>query len=79
MNIMAILTVYFINPSHQSACLYAYVSGQQLGQNVTVATNTFPTIEELLGEPFSMHSSRTSYGNHSQIYRVATGSSTKQK
>jgi hypothetical protein len=35
MNIMApepILTVYLINPSHQSACLYVYVAGQQLSQ-----------------------------------------------
>jgi hypothetical protein len=41
----------FINPSHQSVCLYAYppnVAGQRLCQNVTTATNTHATIEELL-------------------------------
>jgi hypothetical protein len=32
-------TVYFINPSQQSVCLYAYVARQQLGKNVTAATN----------------------------------------
>jgi hypothetical protein len=38
-----ILMVYFINPSHQSVCLYVYppiVARQQLSKNVTVAKNT---------------------------------------
>jgi hypothetical protein len=62
---------YFINPSHQSVCLYAYplivarqrpgnnppiVARQRLGKNVTVATNTHATLEELLGASFSMRS-----------------------
>jgi hypothetical protein len=35
--------VYFINPSHQSLCLFAYplfVARQRLGKHVTIATNT---------------------------------------
>jgi hypothetical protein len=39
--------VYFINPSDQSVCLYAYpyvVAGQRL-RIVTIATNTHATIE----------------------------------
>jgi hypothetical protein len=46
MHIMApepISTAYFINPSHQSVCLYVYpliVARQRLGKNVTAATNT---------------------------------------
>jgi hypothetical protein len=38
-----ILTVYFINPSHQSVCLYVYpliVAGQMISKHVTTATNT---------------------------------------
>jgi hypothetical protein len=38
-----ISTAYFINPSHQSACLYAYshiTARKRLGKNVTAATNT---------------------------------------
>jgi hypothetical protein len=60
MHIMApgpISTAYFINPSHQSVCLYVYlpiVAGQQFGKNVTAATNTHATIEELLEVLFSM-------------------------
>jgi hypothetical protein len=52
-----ILTTYFINPSHQSVCLYVHPSivvRQRLGKNVTAATNTHTTIEELLDAPFSM-------------------------
>jgi hypothetical protein len=62
MNIMApepISTVYFINPSHQSVCLYVYPSifaRQRLGENIIAATNTHTTIEELLDAPFSMRS-----------------------
>jgi hypothetical protein len=44
-------TAYFINPSCQSVYLYAYtpsVARQRLSKNVTVATNTQATIEELL-------------------------------
>jgi hypothetical protein len=40
-----------INPSHQSVRLYVYssiVDRQRLGKNVTAATNTHATIEELL-------------------------------
>jgi hypothetical protein len=47
---------YFINPSHQSVCLYVYpliVAGQRLGKSVTAATNTYVTIVELLDASFS--------------------------
>jgi hypothetical protein len=46
-----ISTAYFINPSHQSVCLYVYslnVARQWLSKNVTVAMNTHATIKELL-------------------------------
>jgi hypothetical protein len=39
-------TTYFINPSHQSLCLYVYsfiVVGERLGKTVTAATNTQAT------------------------------------
>jgi hypothetical protein len=52
-----ISTAYFINPSHQSVCLYVYppiVARQRLGKNVTAATNTQATIEGLLDMSFSM-------------------------
>jgi hypothetical protein len=52
-----ISTVYFINPSHQSVCLYTYhpiVARQRLGKNITAATNTHATIEELLDASFSL-------------------------
>jgi hypothetical protein len=42
---------YFINPSHQSMCPYVYpsiVARQWLGKNVTAATNTYTTKEDLL-------------------------------
>jgi hypothetical protein len=40
-------TENFINPSHQSVCLYVYppiVASQRLGENVTGATSTHATI-----------------------------------
>jgi hypothetical protein len=52
-----ILTVYFINPSHQSVCLHVYplvVARQLLGMYVPKATNKRK--EELLGSSFSMKS-----------------------
>jgi hypothetical protein len=66
-----ISTAYFINPSHQSVCLYVYppivarlqlgknthiVSRQQLSKNVTAATNIHTKIEKLLNASFSMRS-----------------------
>jgi hypothetical protein len=39
----AISTAYFINPSHQSMCLYVYpsiVARQRSGKNITSATST---------------------------------------
>jgi hypothetical protein len=43
-------SVYYINPSHQSVCLCVLpiVTSQRFGKNVTEATNTHATIEELL-------------------------------
>jgi hypothetical protein len=46
---------YFINPSHQPACLYVYphiVVRLQLGKKFTVAKNTHTTIEDFLTRPF---------------------------
>jgi hypothetical protein len=46
-----ISTAYLINPSHQSVYLHVYppiISRQRPGINVTAATNTHTTIEELL-------------------------------
>jgi hypothetical protein len=54
-----ISTAYFINPSHQSVCLYVYpviVARQRLGKKVTAATNTHTTIEGLFEATFSMRS-----------------------
>jgi hypothetical protein len=54
-----ISTANFINPAHQSVCLYVYsfiVAEQRLGKNVTAATNTHATKEELLDALFSMRS-----------------------
>jgi hypothetical protein len=51
-----ISTAYFINSSHQSVCLYMYPSAvvrQQLGEDVTAATNIHAT-RELLDESFSI-------------------------
>jgi hypothetical protein len=53
-----ISAVYFINPSYESVCLYVYpsiVARERIGKNVTAATNTHATIEELL-DLFSMRS-----------------------
>jgi hypothetical protein len=46
-----ISAAYFINRCHQSVCLYVYppfVARKRLGKNVTAATNSHATIEELL-------------------------------
>jgi hypothetical protein len=54
-----ISTAYFMNPSHQSVCLYVYpsiVARQWLGRNVTTVANTDVPIEELLDASFSMWS-----------------------
>jgi hypothetical protein len=66
-----ISTAYFINPSHQSACLYVYlllfvwqrlgknppiVARQWLRKNITPVMNTQPTKEELSDASFSMRS-----------------------
>jgi hypothetical protein len=54
-----IWTAYFINPSHQSVCLYgnpSIVARQRLCKNNTAATKTHATIEELLDTSFSMRS-----------------------
>jgi hypothetical protein len=43
-----ISTAYFINPSHQSVCLYVFhpiAARQRLSKNVTSAINTRITIE----------------------------------
>jgi hypothetical protein len=48
-------STYYINPSHQSVCLYVHppiVAKQQLGKTDTAATNTHATIEELLDASF---------------------------
>jgi hypothetical protein len=50
-------TAYFINPVHQSVCLYVnppIVARQRLGKNVNAAKNIYETIEELLDTTFSM-------------------------
>jgi hypothetical protein len=52
-------TAYFINPSHQSVCLYVYlgiVVKQRLCRNVTATINTHATIEELLDAIFFIFS-----------------------
>jgi hypothetical protein len=52
-----ISTAYVINLPHQSVCLYPLiVARQRLGKNVTAATNTHATIEELLNALFSVWS-----------------------
>jgi hypothetical protein len=48
---------YFINPSHQSVCLYVYspiVARQRLCKNVIAGMNTHATIEEFLDASFPM-------------------------
>jgi hypothetical protein len=55
----SISTAYFIHPSRQSVCLYVNpptVARQLLGKNVTAATNTHATVEELSEESFSLRS-----------------------
>jgi hypothetical protein len=60
MNIMAtkpISTACFINPSHQSMCLYAYTSlgaRHWFSINVTTAMNTRARTDELLEATLSM-------------------------
>jgi hypothetical protein len=53
-----ISTACFINTSNQSVCIYIYkyVDRQRLGKNVTAATSTHATIEELLDALISMQS-----------------------
>jgi hypothetical protein len=54
-----ISTLYFVNPSHQSVCLYVYpivVARQRLDKSVPAATNAHATIEELLDTSFYMRS-----------------------
>jgi hypothetical protein len=49
----------FINPFHQSVCLYIQpiiTVRQRPGKNVTATTNTHAMIEELLDASFSMES-----------------------
>jgi hypothetical protein len=54
MNIMApepISMAYFIDPFHQSGCLYMYINiiaKQQLSNNFTVVMSTYETVEELV-------------------------------
>jgi hypothetical protein len=48
---------YFINPTHQSVCLYVYppiIARQQLSRNITAAMNTHATINELLDASLSI-------------------------
>jgi hypothetical protein len=53
------LTSYIINPFRHSVCLYVYppiAARQRFGKNVTPASNTQETIEELLDSSFSTRS-----------------------
>lgn len=64
-----ITMAYFINPSNQPVCQYVYlplIARQQLGKNVTVATNTHTTIQELLDASFFISSMRESLANPSK-------------
>jgi hypothetical protein len=57
MSLEPVSTAYFINTSHQFACLYVYLSivtRQRLGKNVTTAKNIHVTVKELLDASFSM-------------------------
>jgi hypothetical protein len=57
MALESISTAYFINPSHQSVCLYMYpptVARQHLGKKVAAARNTHLIIEGFLLMSFSM-------------------------
>jgi hypothetical protein len=62
MHIMATAPIsreYFMNPNHQSVCLYVsapIVARQRLGKNVTATMNTYAKIQELLDASFSMRS-----------------------
>jgi hypothetical protein len=49
---------YFINPSHHtvSVCVPPVIARQRLGKNVSAATNTHTTTEDLLDASFSMRS-----------------------
>jgi hypothetical protein len=63
--------VYYTSPSYQFVCLYVYhsiVARQWLGKNITAATNTHATIEELLDALFSMGS---------MLYQRKAGSSSQ--
>jgi hypothetical protein len=54
-----ISTAYFINPSHQSVCLYVctlIIARQLLGKSITAATNTHARIEKLLDTSIFMQS-----------------------
>jgi hypothetical protein len=54
-----ISTAYFINPSHQSVCLFVYpliVARQRPSKNDTAATNKHATVAELLDASCSMRS-----------------------
>jgi hypothetical protein len=51
-----IWTTYFINDSHKSVRQHVYFATKRLGKNITAATDTLATIEELLGALFSMWS-----------------------
>jgi hypothetical protein len=54
-----ISSAYFISP-YDSVYLYVYhfIVRQRLGKNITAATNTHATVEELLDASFSMWKSR---------------------
>jgi hypothetical protein len=55
----SISMAHFINPSHQSVCLYVYsliVARQQLGEKVTAAKTTYARIEQLFEASFSVRS-----------------------
>jgi hypothetical protein len=49
-----ISTAHFINPSHQSVCLYVYLP--TVAYNFSAAMNTQATLEELLNTSFSARS-----------------------
>jgi hypothetical protein len=51
-----ISTAYFTNVSHWYVCLYVSAARKQLGKNITAATNTRVTTEELLDTSFSTRS-----------------------
>lgn len=53
------ISAAYINPSHQSVCLYEYspiVVRQRLGKNISEATNTHAKAEYLLDAAFSLRS-----------------------